>query len=949
VAGDTEPPPLLEREDEKTVLRALLDGAAAGSGSTAVLEGPAGIGKSRLLEVVEQLARDAGFLVLSARGAELERQFSFGMVRQLFEPPLAAVTAAQRAELLAGAATAASGLLVAADGPPAPDMAAPGDASMASMHALFWLTVNLSARAPVLVCGDDLHWSDADSLRFLAYLVPRLRGLPVLLVGATRRGEPGADQHLLDLLVTDPLSTVLQPAALSEAAAAQLVRATVTGAGDRFCAACNEATGGNPLLLRELAVVAAAERITSDAAGLTKLAQIGPRATARRVTMRLARMGPDAVALVGAVAVLGDGAELGHAAELAGLKAARALQVTDELAAVDILRPSLPLEFVHSLVRVAVYESLTGAQRVQGHATAARLLAADAAPAERVASHLLLVPPARDEAVVATLHRAADEATARGSPEAALTYLERCLREPPTGGARRDILLAAGVVAQPVDVTKAAGYLGEALALVTEPLARAEIAEMLGRMLFFQGRTTEAVDVLSRAADELERDHEGLRLRLEAGMVNVFISDPALHARSAGRFAQLRSRSVDPSLGGRMLDCLIAWHDAMLTAPATGCAERALRGLEQNLLTDHPTGGVALADGCWVLAAADRDEVLPTLAACQARAYRRGSVLAAGIAAFYQALTWAWRGSLEEAEAGCREVARLVTTLGVEIGRPLLAALLAETLLEQGRVQDAADALDRLGPVDDLPATAHVYWLIESQARLALACGRPEQALQLFLDVGRHLAVHGWTNPAFLGWRSGAAMACHALGRTEQAQALATEELALARQWGAPRALGRALTVSGLITGGNNGLQLLTEATSVLAPSPARLEHARALIELGAALRRSGQRVESRGPLRQGVNLAQNCGATPLVSRGQTELRAGGARPRRLTLGGPDSLTPSERRVAGLAAAGQSNRDIAQALFVTPKTVEVHLTSTYQKLAVTGRHELASALGATNG
>lgn len=211
----------------------------------------------------------------------------------------------------------------------------------------------------------------------------------------------------------------------------------------------------------------------------------------------------------------------------------------------------------------------------------------------------------------------------------------------------------------------------------------------------------------------------------------------------------------------------------------------------------------------------------------------------------------------------------------------------------------------------------------------------------------RCVTAHTWTNPGFLPWRSGAAAALLTLGRIQQARAMAAEELALARRWGAPRALARALTVSGLAIGGNDGVRFLTEAVTTAAESPARLEHARALFELGAALRRSGRRVESREPLRQGADLALVCGAEPLVERARTELRASGARPRRLGLSGPDALTPSERRIAQLAASGQSNRAIAQTLFLTAKTIEVHLTSTYQRLQVNGRHELAGALAAS--
>jgi DNA-binding NarL/FixJ family response regulator len=150
--------------------------------------------------------------------------------------------------------------------------------------------------------------------------------------------------------------------------------------------------------------------------------------------------------------------------------------------------------------------------------------------------------------------------------------------------------------------------------------------------------------------------------------------------------------------------------------------------------------------------------------------------------------------------------------------------------------------------------------------------------------------------------------------------------------------------MAGLLEGGESGLTLLREAVDVLEDSPALLERARALTELGAALRRANQRTEARAPLRRGLELAHGCGAKPLADRAHTELLATGARPRRLVLSGLEALTPSERRVAAMAAGGMPNRDIAQALFVTPRTVEVHLSSTYRKLGISSRSQLPHAL-----
>jgi DNA-binding CsgD family transcriptional regulator len=182
------------------------------------------------------------------------------------------------------------------------------------------------------------------------------------------------------------------------------------------------------------------------------------------------------------------------------------------------------------------------------------------------------------------------------------------------------------------------------------------------------------------------------------------------------------------------------------------------------------------------------------------------------------------------------------------------------------------------------------------------------------------------------------------LGDREQARRLTTEEVALAHTWGAPRALSVALRTLGHVERGDKGLALLEQAVDVVANSPARLEHARARTELGAALHRPNRRSQAREHLRRALDLATRCGAGPLAARAETELRATGARPRRIALRGVESLTSSERRVAELAAQGPTNREIAQALFVTPRTVEVHLTNAYRKLGISSRSQLANAL-----
>jgi DNA-binding CsgD family transcriptional regulator len=182
------------------------------------------------------------------------------------------------------------------------------------------------------------------------------------------------------------------------------------------------------------------------------------------------------------------------------------------------------------------------------------------------------------------------------------------------------------------------------------------------------------------------------------------------------------------------------------------------------------------------------------------------------------------------------------------------------------------------------------------------------------------------------------------LGDHDRAVELAAEDLRLARAFGAPHALGVALRAAALIQGGTRGLEQLTEAVAVLDGTGINLELARTLTEHGAALRRAGYRRDARQPLRRGLDLAARCGALALAARARDELVTAGGRPRRQPVSGAESLTASELRVARLAAQGLTNRQIAQALFVSMKTVSTHLGHVYAKLDVTDRARLAAAL-----
>jgi DNA-binding NarL/FixJ family response regulator len=198
--------------------------------------------------------------------------------------------------------------------------------------------------------------------------------------------------------------------------------------------------------------------------------------------------------------------------------------------------------------------------------------------------------------------------------------------------------------------------------------------------------------------------------------------------------------------------------------------------------------------------------------------------------------------------------------------------------------------------------------------------------------------------PGAFQWRPLAAEALALLGEHEPATELIESELESCRRYGSPRALGIAMRVAGRIDHDGRGVETLRSAVAELARTPARLDHALALVELGAALRRTRRSVEARGPLRDGLSGARGCGARALAERAHEELVATGARPRKIVRAGLDALTSSERRVARMAAGGMTNKEIAQALFVTVRTVEAHLHHTYQKLEISSRTELGAAL-----
>ncbi|WP_182875556.1 helix-turn-helix transcriptional regulator [Microbispora sp. H10670] len=925
-------PPLQERDEGVSIL---IDAARAVTPDTGgrifVVEGPPGIGKTRLLTEVRERLRQGGHSVARALGSPLEREFAYGVTRQLFEPMLTAEAEFGRGPLFAGAAAQAASVFTVEAIRPVGDLPV--------LHGLYWLVVNACTAEPLTLVVDDVQYADPPSLRLLAYLLPRLDGLPLTMMLAMTSGAPVPDL-LAEILRTPSTEFVrLRPLGLPGAAA---VLATIFGTrpDDAFVAACHDSSGGNPLLLTELARGCVEQGVTPTSGNITRLATV---LLPSRVRPHLGSLPQDAVDVAHAVALLGNEADLPAISAVSGLGVEATAAAVDRLIRSHILvrAPAGRFGYPHQLLQRSAYEHLDTTRRLRGHRAAALHLAATGAEPERIAAHILQVPPGVVPDAAGYLRRAAETALFRGSPDSAYTYLRRALPDV-TGDRDRQVLVEQlADVALHSDVEAAARYGEQALASAVEPAARAAAGLRLGEALLFGGDTEPAVRAWRDARQALDKTSDaGLRRHLDAYLVNVTVLEPGrLHLLD--EVGQAAGDDEPPSAGGRALDCVLALRAAFETRPQA--AQAARRGLSDGLLVRLGTGDSPLVCGWLALLAAEDDQAGTSIDHARREAYRRGSVRAHGPAHALAALHELWRGNLAEAEREARTAVEAVERSGVRLGRPFVAPFLADILAERGDLAGARSALAWAGLPEEPPPAGPMYFYADTRARLLRRTVGGERAVAAALDAGRLFARFGGDNPAFVPWRTEAARTLHRMGQGDQAAELALAEVALARRWGAPRPLGRALRVAGVVLGAQDGFPLLAEAVDVLAGSLARLEYAKALVDLAAAADRRGRRGWARELLDDAAELAAQCDCPPLRER--VDAMSGAAGSRTAPAGpGTTALTSTERRVAELAATGMSNREIAETLFVTPKTVELHLTNTYRKLRIGGRVELVHAL-----
>ncbi|MFD4636173.1 ATP-binding protein [Lentzea sp. NPDC058436] len=924
-AGAESLPHLVERDAETAVLRAAVEAVTRGRGGVVVVDAGAGMGKTALLRRTRAVAVDAGVVVLSSRGAELERDFAFGLVRQLFETTLPG-DVEQRRALFTGAVAAVEPIF---------DLGEGETGSLFSLfNGLYWLLVSLTERGPLVLVVDDAQWADPSSMRFLGFLARRLDSVPVLLVVATRGGEHD-DGGLLDDVLAAEDCAHLRLRSLSASGVARLVRGTVSGADDEFYAACHVTTAGNPLFVRELVRVLAEDEGAGDAASV--VASAGPDAVRGHVEARLRRQPEEVRRVAHAVAVLGDDTALALVAEQAGVDVTAAAVGAERLVRHGFFGTADPPAFAHVVLRDVVHSLVPLADRGAGHDRAARVLAASGAPVARVASHVLRTVPAERRDRVKVLVAAAAQAWQRGSPQDAGTYLARARQEPPETLLRSEVSrLLGNCEVHRLAVAEADVHLREALALADSPVQSARCAYSLARFRNACGEVPAALTLLLQAARVLPHDAPAQLVRdLVSELLGVARADLSARDELVARLTAFRATAdaADP-----VLTAHLSVEEVFTGGRGDNAVALARTALDGNRLTPERS---ALWSAMNTLLVADRlVEAEQRGQRALRNAVERGQLFAVGIVHGYLARISLLRGNLtaadEHVELGTRAVPR------PNVALPALDAARVHLLVERGRLDEARAVLDD-GVLANgaMPQASLHTWLLESRMRLHAAQGDDEALLADALACGTLYARWGVTGLWDVQWRLHAAAAHRRAGRREEAAVLVAEQLRLARAFGVPRHVATALRAN---AGGDVGT--LAEVVRLLRGAPARLELAEALADLGEARQHGGDRAEARVVTREAAEIALECGADALAERLRAGLAVGGGRPPRIKVTGVAALTPSELRVAELAADALTNRQIAENLFVTEKTVETHLGRAYRKLGVRSRTQLAVRMSA---
>ncbi len=859
---------LAGRDQELQAIESAIGRATAeGHRALVVVEGPAGIGKTALLGAARDLAVAAGASVLTASGSALEADFSYGVVHQFVDP----VSGRSPDEL--------SRHLLSWSG------------EFTLERGLFAFAMQMTVARPLVLIVDDLQWADQASVRALRFLAARLASLPVALVVSVTPAEGEADSPALIDLCEQPGTVRLAPSVLAEDDIATVLASDFgSSPAPAFVSTCLVATGGNPYLVRELALALRVEGIDPTAEAAQRIRDTAPPSVARSMLARVGRLSADAARLAQAIAVLGPDSNPCLARKLAALDRPAATEALDVLRCAGVLDGT---RFRHPMVRTAVYEHLTAARRSLMHGLAAEILITEGSSLGAIAAHLIRTEPLGSQDTSAILCHAAEDAMRLGTPAAAVRYLRRALQEGADRAHRATMLLALGRAEARSGLAEAAASFAAVPELTADaaPVASAALARA---SLLADGPDPAAAIAVLDGAGAVFTGADAVTAA--AIRVTVSMDLPHLAAEQSAHNAELRELAAGPD--GQLLTLALTASDtrrgisgAELPPTVVACLDPARLGDGTSLMT------IWRALETW-FSSGRLDVVRELQKLTAARATSSGCARTQLLADALQVALNAELGRLDAAA----QLMPAVIDRALAAGMPALAASVlwhgVDAILERPELAGVAQIVEMMAPVRGFAGAQ----LADVQARIQLARGgRDEHASSLRAAAAVYTAL-GIVDPhSAPAWR---------LTDIDVTQDIETLEQVVERQRSSPNVLAQA----------------------------------RALTWLGAALRRQRHATASREPLRQALDLASRCGATKLVAQIRTELAAAGGRPRRDRETGYDALTTSERRVAEHAAAGRSNHEIAELLFVTSRTVESHLHRIYRKLDINTRKQLTEAL-----
>jgi pentatricopeptide repeat protein len=910
---------MAERGDVLGALERLINDAYKGRGGALFIVGPAGLGKTTLLEHAITVAKSQ-FMVGVGRGDQVESVLPFGLIGQALD------------QLLEGKLPGGS-MALDADG---------GDAADISAQARFYgilRGVREAAVCPLLVALDDLHWSDPDSLTVIHLICRRLASLPVALIATTRPWPAEAVTSAQDL-AAQGLAEIEPLAPLSTTAARKLLYSRVSGqVPAKVMDQAIDLCGGNPLLMEQVAL---------------ELRRSGRLSEGQVWFSRFVGVGAAGWRYLQAASVLGTRFRAAVATEVAGLSATEAATEIDGLFRGGLLYEADDgwARFTHALIRQGVYEDIAPPVRRDLHAASFRALVASGAYPAEAAEHAVTAHLAGDPEAVATVARAGRDALRVGAVRAARQHLEAGMRL--AGDAAPPELLfdlGAALVAHGASEEAIAIY-ERLLHLPTLSTAdRVAVLRELGQASFVTGQVERAAACYVSAVGLAEQDHPALAVGA--------LLDQAFHHQTL--------------FGPR---AALPWaHRAAELATARGVMQasaQAVWGIIAYRCGD-PDGLATAAD-----AAASRVDLIPTSRSMDRHRYWHPALSYATLAVLAERFTDAERlltEILSSAERRCEPITLVQAVIAwidglCRLGRlsealalvdrlielaelfphwsPLASTYRALVLLEQGQLEQAALCCGQQATKTHHRSSMHRATGLELYVRGVLAHrqGDAETACSVFAQLEEWADRSGEVDPSYLPWAADAVAAYLACGRNTDAQHVidwvAQRAMALPSRW--PKivvATGQAALAE------RTGDRALAESSFAQALDlcdelPMLLARTQTLTDYGAFLTRGGEIAQARVLLAEALHIAEACGAEWHANRARAEWRRAGGRTRTRK---PGELSPQEATVAQLAQAGRTNREIAQQLHLSIKTVETHLGHIYRKLGIRSRWQLT---GRTN-